>query len=453
MKVLKPNIKLFDHQEKVLKLMDKHNSYGIYLDMGLGKTLIGLSDMVRKAYFNDIKKILVLAPIAIKAAWKRDLNLLTDEARQLIEPKLTITNYEQLQAKAGKKLMSEVWDYIIIDEGHKIKDKTTNTHKLVIKLALNAKFKYILTGTPVVNGNLINYWSYDTFMHPVISRGRVQSEFFGSISNFKRNYCILDNWYNPKAYVNVNQILDRVKDTSIRLYKKDCLDLPEKLEPVIFDIPLTPIQKNMYKEMAKTSTLIDYELLAENGVSRLNYLRQISSGFVYVEDQTIEIPNNNIKILKDFLTDHTEPLVIFYNFTEEYNQIKALLDKMKISYYSLNGKTKEKDRDAWVRFQNDDTQIFLAQIESGARGIDLYKASTILYYSLPLSSETFEQSKDRIHRAGMRNVPASYIIFQREKTVDEEIYKALKNYMDFNEIMFDTYIDRYVRGQKIDKKS
>jgi SNF2 family DNA or RNA helicase len=449
MKVLKEYIHLYDHQKDVLKLMDENDTYGIYLEQGLGKTIIGLCDITRKVYKFGIKRILILAPVAVKGAWERDIDHLTDEAKELIKDRITITNYEQLQAKAGEKLKKTKWDYIILDEGHRIKDKSTNTHKIIIKMGLHTRFKYILTGTPVVNGNLINYWSYDTFMHTEINRGRAQSSHFGTITNFKNSYCILDQWYNPKAYIKVDEILDYVKRTSIRLYKKDCLDLPEMLEPEIYEIPMGSEQLKFYKEMAKTSTILDHDLLAENGVSRLNYLRQIATGFLYLEDKTLQLSNQKINVLKDYLKDSEDPVVIFYNFTEEGDQIEKLLKSLKIKYHKLDGKTKPKDKSNWKLFQKDDSRVYLSQIQSGARGIDLFKSSVIIYYSLPLSSEVFEQSKARIHRAGMKNIPASYIIFTTKNTVELEIYDALKNYMDFNEKMFDIYIENYTRGQKV----
>ena len=85
MKVLKEKVKLYEHQKLALNTMAKEKRWGLYLEMGLGKTLIGLADIVRKIHLNGVSKVLVVATKAIIPAWKRDMELLTDQARELVE--------------------------------------------------------------------------------------------------------------------------------------------------------------------------------------------------------------------------------------------------------------------------------------------------------------------------------------------------------------------------------
>lgn len=465
MKVLKAGIKLFDHQREVLSIMKTKDSLGLYLEQGLGKTLIGLCDIVYKVYKYNIQNILIVAPISVKQAWARDLDLLTDEARELIEDRLLITNYEQLIATKlsdkkdinGKRVrvlsdnaqkISEVqWDYIIIDEGHKIKDPSTNTFQQVVKQAYKARFRYLLTGTPVVNGQLVNYWSYDVFYDPVVIRGRFASKTWGNITKFKNDFARLDQWWNPVQYLKVDEIMTHVKKNSIRLFKEDCLDLPDKLDPEIYDIEMSPKQKKYYKEMSKDSTILELELIAENGVSKLNYLRQIASGFIYDNDKTpVDLGDNKVKELIEFLKDYDKPVVIFYQFKHSYTKLRKALDKAKLDVITLNGSTE--DKTVWKKFQQGEGQVFLAQYQTASRGIDLFRSNLIIYYEPTLSSEVHEQSSDRIHRIGAHS-PASYIQYVTEGSVEKEIIEALGNYSDFNKVMFDRYIESYTRGEKI----
>lgn len=472
MKVLKEKVKLYEHQKLALNTMAKEKRWGLYLEMGLGKTLIGLADIVRKIHLNGVSKVLVVATKAIIPAWKRDMELLTDQARELVEKYVTFTNYEQLvgrkftrnnkievkYSKDGEKIMATQWDYVIFDECQKIKDHKTNSHKNALKLAYRATYVYLLTGSPVVNGQLVNYHAYDLFLNPEVVRGKVNSKAWGSLTSFKNTFGILDQWYNIKIYHDVDDILDHVKSVSTRMYSKDWLDLPDMLEPEIWTIDMNAKQKSLYKEMMKTSTIESEELLAENAASRLNYLRQIASGFYYkdiIEDEeaigreAVSFSKEKAKVLEDYLKENEDPIVIFYNYMQELKDIEEVLNKLKIKYLTLNGSTKQKDRGNWRVFQSDKKYtVFVTQVQSGARGIDLFKASTTIYYSLPLSSEIFEQSKKRTNRIGTKK-PSSYIIFASEGTVEYAIYEALNNYLDFNERLFTVYIKTYEKGQKI----
>lgn len=472
MKVLKEKVKLYEHQKLALNTMAKEKRWGLYLEMGLGKTLIGLADIVRKIHLNGVSKVLVVATKAIIPAWKRDMELLTHQARELLEKYVTFTNYEQLVArkftrdnkvevkysKDGEKIMATEWDYIIFDECQKIKDHRTNSHKSALKLAYRATYVYLLTGSPVVNGQLVNYHAYDLFLNPELVRGKIASKQWGSLTNFKNTFGILDQWYNIKIYTDVDNILSHVKGVSTRMYSKDWLDLPDMLEPEIWTVEMTTKQGKLYREMAKGSTIENDEILAENAASRLNYLRQIASGFYYkdiIEDEeaigreAVSISKEKAKVLEDYLKDNEDPLVIFYNYNQELKDIEDVLKKLKVGYLTLNGATKPKDKGNWRLFQSHDKyRVYVAQIQSGARGIDLFKSSKTMYYSLPLSSEVFEQSKKRTNRIGTKK-PSSYIILASKGSIEYAIYEALNNYLDFNEKMFDKYIKTYEKGMKI----
>ena len=473
MKVLKPAINLYSHQKLSLNLMNTHNRYGLYLEMGLGKTLIGLSDIVRKIHINGARKILVVATKSIIAAWQRDMQMLTDQARALVEKYVTFTNYEQLvdrkynvdgkkvvkRTENGSVILDTKWDYIIFDECQKLKDHNSSTHKNSLKIAYRAKYVYLLTGSPVVNGQLINYHAYDLFLNPTLYRGRIVSAHWGGVTKFKNDFGILDQWYNIKVYTNVDKILNYVKTVSVRMYSKDYLDLPDMLEPEIWEVEMTKEQEKIYKEMAKSSTIESEEIIAENPASRLNYLRQIASGFYYrhIENdgetgrEAISLSLEKAKLLQTYLSETDDPLVIFYNYDQELKDIVHVLQKLKVKHLILNGNTKPKDKGNWRIFQEDDSvRVYVAQISAGARGIDLYKSSKVLYYSLPLSSEVFEQSKKRINRIGTKH-PSSYFIFASKGSIEYAIYQALQNYLDFNKVMFSKYITTYEKGMKIKK--
>ena len=100
----------------------------------------------------------------------------------------------------------------------------------------------------------------------------------------------------------------------------------------------------------------------------------------------------------------------------------------------------------WRKFQEDESiRVIVCQYEAGATGIDLYAASTILYYEPTIRSQILEQSRDRIHRVGQSR-PCSYVHFISKGTIEREIYKALQGFADFSEKLFSEYISEYVRS-------
>ena len=126
--------------------------------------------------------------------------------------------------------------------------------------------------------------------------------------------------------------------------------------------------------------LKDKTLVGDTSLTKLLYLRQLASQY----------NKNKVEALKDIIESTTDRLIIFYNFNEEKKQILDILDR-PISI--INGESKD-----LKHYENKENSVTLVQYQAGATGINLQKANKIVYYSLPLSSELFEQSKKRIHR-------------------------------------------------------
>ena len=89
---------------------------------------------------------------------------------------------------------------------------------------MKAKYRYILTGTPISNGKLENIYSQYAFLYPKHNKRWVQSEIFGTWTNFTKRYCILNQWYQPYRYINVDELQDIISQYSYRAVKEECLD-------------------------------------------------------------------------------------------------------------------------------------------------------------------------------------------------------------------------------------
>lgn len=434
-------MKLYNHQKLGLSYLRAFDSFALFLEQGLGKTLIILNRLRDLVTQGKVESILIIGPKATLGAWERDLAFFPDKDAELIRAKLTRINYESVWRKG--KGYDRQWDCIVLDESQKIKNRTTKQSQFILKLALKSKYRYILTGTPVGNGQLENIWSQYTFLYPKIVRNRVASEIFGTYKQFEDRYCVLNQYWQPYRYLNVDELQNVINEYSYRATKVECLDLPDKLLDEVYDIELQ--EKKLYKEVHQDSVALEYGILADNPLAKMLRLRQICSGHIKTEDgDLIELRQEKIKVLDDFLTDWTKKLVIFCNFRYSIDQVSGLLAKLKIKHVTLDGR--QKDKSIWRKFQSDESiRVIICQYQSAAMGVDLFAADTMLFYEPTLSSNLLEQARDRIHRIG-QNQKCSYIHFVTKGTVETAIYKALQNYSDFSKDLFEVYMKEYTRS-------
>ena len=123
-------------------------------------------------------------------------------------------------------------------------------------------------------------------------------------------------------------------------------------------------------------------------------------------------------------------LIIFYNFNEECRRIKEICNKLGKPVSEVNGSINDLDN-----YQNQDNSITLIQYQAGAMGLNLQKANKLIYFSLPLQSDLFEQSKKRIHRIGQENRCLYYYLITKG-SIEEKIYDTLKQRKDFTDRLF-----------------
>lgn len=438
-------IKLYRHQEIALSYMRLNNFFALFMEQGTGKTIPSLCRILDLLKSGEIEDALVVAPKSALGAWERDIELFSLMDSQLLRESITLINYDKVWRGEEKSPYYKKYGCIILDEAHSIKNRSSRRSKFLLKIACKADYRYILTGTPISNGQLENIWSLYCFLDPYLERGRVHSYIFGgSYQKFQDRYCILNMYHKPSSYVHVNELQDIINEHSYRVKKVDCLDLPEKLPDEIIRVDLA--EKTLYKKLATESAILEYEILAENPLSRLVKLRQLASGHIKTDNELIEVDNNKIPILEEIIDGYPEDkkLVIFAEFKYSIAKISELLRKMKIRFVILDGD--QKDKTIWRQFQRDKRiRVIVCQYQTAAAGIDLFASDTIIYYEPTLRSNILEQSRDRIHRTGQKE-KCSYIHLITKGTVEVDIYRALAGYSDFNEVLFTRYMEGYKRS-------
>lgn len=470
-------LQLYRHQKIALSYLRLNDSFCLFMEQGTGKTIPTLIRTLELLRTGEAKTALIVAPKSALGAWERDVEKFGETEQICFKQRVTLVNYDKIWRGGDKSVYNRDFDIIVLDEAHFIKNRTSNRSAFLLKLATRARYRYALTGTPISNGQLENIWSLIAFMDPYYDRGHIYSNIFarwfqqvadqsgkhkdgmiyrGSYTEFTHRYCILNQYHKPSSYINVRELQDLIGRYSYRVKKSECLDLPDKLPDEI--VYVDQASKALYKRLATESALEEYDILADNPLSRLVKLRQLASGFltkhkmtvsgdkIKTETELIEAKCNKIEILTELIEGYPDDkkLVIFCEFKHSIQLIRQLLFKLDIPYLTLDGD--QKDKQIWRRFQDDPKmRVIICQYQTASAGIDLFAADTIIYYEPTLRSQLLEQSRDRIHRTG-QTTKCSYIHLITRGTVEVDIYRALAGYSDFSEKLFVEYMTSYRRS-------
>ena len=447
-------MQLYEHQKTALAYLRSLDSFMLFMEQGTGKTIPTLTRLNELIKSKAIKTALVISPKSVMGSWDRDIQMFDTESQIRLKTHVEIINYDKVWRYDRNKFnpYDRQYDSIVIDEAHSIKNRTSKRAAFILKIAVQAKYRYALTGTPISNGQLENFWSLICFLDPYLVGSRVYSNIFrltdggkGTYYEFLDKYALLDQFHKPYRYRKISELQEIVDQYSYRVTKNECLDLPDKLPDEIIELELP--DKKLYKGIAKHSASLEMEFVADNPLVKLTKLRQIASGFL-IDDtgEAVELKCEKINALDEFLDGFDKKLVIFAEFTRSIDNISALLKKRKLKAIVLDGR--QKNKSVWREFQADESiRVIVCQYVSGCQGIDLFAADTILYYEPTLRSNILEQSRDRIHRNGQTQ-KCSYIHFLTKGTVEKDIYRALSGFSDFNEKLFNEYVSEYQRAQR-----
>ncbi len=468
--IIQPQVKanLFQHQVRGYNMalinFTLRRGFGFLFEMGCGKTLTAIAVAGTLYAEHKINKLLVVAPTSVCSVWPEDFGKFADfphlekimlgtksqRLKQLKELesfpcealKVAVINYESVwRDDIFDKLVEFNANMIICDESQRIKTHDAQQSKAMHKLGDLARYKLILSGTPVQN-NAVDLYSQYRFLDPTV---------FGSnFYKFRNRFCVMGG-FNRRQIVNykdLDLLIKKEHSIAYRVTKKEALDLPEQTFETRY-ITLTPSEKKLYNTLKKesaTELANGGTISASTVLTKLLRLQQFTGGFVIAdgEEKPQQIGSGKINALEDIVDDYVidsgKKLVIFARFRAELDLIRKLLDKKKLKYSVIYGDIKLSDRGEIVRdFQeNKETKVFLAQIDTAGLGITLTAADTCVYYSVNFNYAAYSQSLARIHRIGQRNT-CTYIHLTTKGTVDELIMKALHKKEDLAKTIVDDW--------------
>lgn len=301
---------------------------------------------------------------------------------------------------------------LILDESSCIKNDKAKRTKFILKLKpVNV---ILLSGTPC-GGKYEELHTQCKLLGWNISKKLYWQQYINFINMDIGGFKI------PKVigYKNVDHLKQKLHDHGAIFMKTDeVFDLPEQINNTI-KVKNTPEYKKFRKD--RIIKIEDHELVGDTTLTKMLYERQLCGQY------------NKYKLesLKDLLESTEDRVIIFYNFNEEYRQIKELCKKLKKPVSTINGSIKDLND-----FKGKSNTITLVQYQAGAHGLNLQKSNKIIYYTLPLSSELLEQSKKRTHRIG-QNRTCFYWYLITENSIEEKIYKVLQKRKDYTNKLFE----------------
>lgn len=439
----------------------KNKGFGLLFEMGCGKTLTAIAIMGALYQEGKIDRVLIVAPTSVVAVWPHELadfaeypftveTLLGDKNKRLRSindltkypyPKLKVAviNYESVWREDIKKAIKTYDpDLIICDESQRIKTHNSKQSQAMHELGDQARYKMILSGTPVQN-NVTDIWSQYRFLDKTV---------FGELYYaFQNHFCVMHSVFKSKVMrtINEDELVQKEHSIAFRVTKEEALDLPEQTFETRY-IEMTPKERRTYDAL-KRESVADIEgggtITATTVLTKLLRLQQFTGGFL-VKDGASEpeqVSTAKLDALKDIIEDYVidgeKKLVVFARFIPEVNAIidmaeKTLKpDKTGKKVVSIQGSVKKEERGNIIeQFQKDpDTVLIVGQIDTLGVGVTLTAADTCVYYSKTYNYATYEQSLSRIHRISQRNV-CTYIDLVCADSVDEKISTALKKKED-----------------------
>lgn len=429
----------YNYQNYSIDHIINNNAAGLFLDMGMGKTVTTLTAIDNLLFLGEVNKVLVIAPLRVaEDTWSKETEK-WDHLKHLKISKVLgkekdrikalnavadiyVINRENVEWLVKNNFTTWDFDMVVIDELSSFKSAKAKRFRELRKVRPYFKRIVGLTGTPAPN-SLIDLWPQVYLLDGGNRLGKTITGYRDRYFNpGRRNGYTVFNWELKEGAEKA--IHEKIKDICISMSAKDYLDLPERIDNTIeVKLPLQADKK--YKELEKELVLEieQSDIVASNAAVLTNKLLQFSNGAIYTEDKSIvEMHEEKLKALLDVIeASNGKPVLVFYNFQHDYERITAFLKKSKHNPMKLND---SKDIDKWNKGE---IPILLVHPASAGHGLNLqYGGSIIVWFGLTWSLELYQQANARLHRQGQKEVVVINHIVSKD-TVDEDVMRALSS--------------------------
>jgi hypothetical protein len=416
-----------------LQALDELNWGGCLADdMGLGKTLQVIAFLQYLKEKNKGVTSLVICPTSLIYNWQSEIEKFCPALKHHIyygaerelgeshfeEYDVILTSYSVARNDA-EQLRTFIWNYIVLDESHYIKNPDSQTTKALY--TLKSKNKIILSGTPVQN-NTFDLYSQFHFINPGL---------LGNREFFKTEFA---NPIDKNADKDVAAQLRKIVYPFLlrRTKEQVATDLPDKTETILW-CEMEREQRSAYESYRKfyrdsLMKKIDEVGMNQAGIYILEALlrmRQLCDHPALVKDKSFEkAPSVKIEELLREINENTgsHKILVFSQFTEMLAHIRAAMEECQIDYCYLDGSVPAMQRKKEVaRFQTDDkAKVFLISLKAGGVGLNLTAADYVYMVDPWWNPAAEQQAIDRTHRIGQTKKIFAYKLICKD-TVEEKI--------------------------------
>ena len=410
------------HQIESVKRMLQYYRYGFFLGTGTGKTLIVISYLLSA----NVKRALIITPKKVVDQYKSELDKYIPGHNHIV------INYEQ-----ATKYKDEYYTCLILDESHRVKNKSSDLYQDIYDLAMKCQECYLFTGTP-----------QDKQRHEIMTQLSIlYPHFIPGKTNFINRYFNLDDYYKPKSEKSQfsKELTEMIESCTWGKQTEEVVDLsacPEITHVINCEHPhvlYDELKKDRFYEFPTGSVVV-----ADSKAKLKLKLREVCSGFVMIEKVTEEGRKTGVKTLSNTkaikLLELLKTLkngIIFTEFDHDIKVVSSVCNTLERSYVVVNGKT-SKSAKLLQRFKDGEVDFLIIQSRSGNAGLDLTCTNNIIFYSLPESYIVYHQCKGRIRRKGQTK-ECNYYYLLCENTLEYDILESLKRKRSYTTKVFKIY--------------
>ncbi|MCR4719741.1 MAG: DEAD/DEAH box helicase [Firmicutes bacterium] len=429
-----------DYQTYATAFVEQHPIAAVFLDMGLGKSVITLTAIYDLCFDSfEVSKVLVIAPLRVaRDTWKDEIEKWEHlhglsysvavgteaERKAALSKKATvyIINRENVQWLVDSGLPFD-YDMVVIDELSSFKSYQAKRFRSLMKVRPTVKRMVGLTGTPSSNG-LMDLWAEFKLLDMGKRLGRFithyRDEFF---LPDKRNAQVIFS-YKPKDGAE-DAIYKRISDITISMRSTDYLEMPECIMNTV-KVTLSEKEREVYDTFKRelVVSLNGNEVDAGNAAALSGKLSQMANGAVYGEEKDVfPIHDRKLDALEDLIeASNGKPVLVAYWYKHDLERIKRRLQKAGVLYDTID------NTDTIRKWNEGKIPVGIIHPASAGHGLNLQAGgSTLIWFGFTWSLELYQQTNGRLWRQGQKSdtVVIHHII--TKGTIDEKIMKALND--------------------------
>lgn len=423
---------LMPHQVPAVEKMMPTRVGALFMEMGTGKTRTAIDVIHRR--LARISKVIWFCPVSLKETIRQEILKHTDipasdiycfdhktSTKNIPAALFYIVGIESMSLSARVILtinaLVTTRTFVIVDESSFIKGHRSARTCWITKLSQKAKYRMILTGTPISQG-VVDLFAQFRFLSSKILG-------YNSFYSFAANHLEYSEKF-PGMIVrahNTKYIAAKIKPYVYQITKNECLDLPEKIYETRY-FRMTSEQREWY-EIIKWETLDRVEEWDSYVIFQLfSKLQQIVCGFL--NDRNFEFNHHRISCLMNIIDriDDTEKIIIWCKYEHDIHEITAALKPENVARFY--GKINVKNREQSITEFRNEKRFFVATESCGGHGLTLNESSHVIFYNNGFKYAERMQAEDRCHRIGQAR-PVLYVDIVCSDSIDEHIMQAIAN--------------------------